>query len=92
MAVRYILQCLTDTKVRNYPAIEEKKQIICDIHREYQIEMDKHAESKKKKSSVMMTQPAVPLKYQMKLALLIIMTTTMQAPTTRIQTSLGAAQ
>uniref|UniRef100_A0A915I0H4 Uncharacterized protein n=1 Tax=Romanomermis culicivorax TaxID=13658 RepID=A0A915I0H4_ROMCU len=41
MAVRYILQYLTNTKASNYPATEEKKQIILNIHQEYQIQMDK---------------------------------------------------
>uniref|UniRef100_A0A915HV34 Uncharacterized protein n=1 Tax=Romanomermis culicivorax TaxID=13658 RepID=A0A915HV34_ROMCU len=34
--------------LRNYPATKERKTIIGDIHGEYQIEMDKKAEMKKK--------------------------------------------
>uniref|UniRef100_A0A915IE30 Uncharacterized protein n=1 Tax=Romanomermis culicivorax TaxID=13658 RepID=A0A915IE30_ROMCU len=49
MALRYILQCLTDTRAPNYPATEERKVIIRDIHRKYQMEMNKKAEIKKKK-------------------------------------------
>uniref|UniRef100_A0A915KY68 Uncharacterized protein n=1 Tax=Romanomermis culicivorax TaxID=13658 RepID=A0A915KY68_ROMCU len=35
MALRYILQCLTDTRDPNYLATKERKAIIRDIHREY---------------------------------------------------------
>uniref|UniRef100_A0A915IYR6 Uncharacterized protein n=1 Tax=Romanomermis culicivorax TaxID=13658 RepID=A0A915IYR6_ROMCU len=68
MAVRYILSCLTDMKASNYQATEEKKEIICEIHGEYQIEINRQAELKKKKSSTMPSQPAIPSKFQMKLA------------------------
>uniref|UniRef100_A0A915KYU3 Uncharacterized protein n=1 Tax=Romanomermis culicivorax TaxID=13658 RepID=A0A915KYU3_ROMCU len=58
MAVRYILLCLVDMKASNYPAMEEKKEIIREIHWEYQTEMDKQAELKKKKGATMPSQPA----------------------------------
>uniref|UniRef100_A0A915HNU7 N-acetyltransferase domain-containing protein n=1 Tax=Romanomermis culicivorax TaxID=13658 RepID=A0A915HNU7_ROMCU len=57
-----------------YPATEKKKQVIHDIDWEYQIEINKQAELKKKKSSTMPTQPAIPPKFQMKLALIIART------------------
>uniref|UniRef100_A0A915KV04 Uncharacterized protein n=1 Tax=Romanomermis culicivorax TaxID=13658 RepID=A0A915KV04_ROMCU len=94
MALRYILQCLTDTRALNYPATEERKAIIQEIHREYQIEMDKRAEEKKRKDAMMLTKPAVPPEYQMTPAPIIATTTTMttQPPANGIRTSLGAAQ
>uniref|UniRef100_A0A915IQC4 Uncharacterized protein n=1 Tax=Romanomermis culicivorax TaxID=13658 RepID=A0A915IQC4_ROMCU len=63
------------------PGIEENKQIIWDIHQEYQIGMDKQTKLKKKKSPTMPTQLAIPPKFQMKPAL-IINTTRRQAPVT----------
>uniref|UniRef100_A0A915JSD5 Uncharacterized protein n=1 Tax=Romanomermis culicivorax TaxID=13658 RepID=A0A915JSD5_ROMCU len=92
MALCYVLQCLADTRAWNYPATEERKTIIGDIHREYQIEMDKKAEMKKKKSSIMPTKWAVLPKYQMKPALIIEATMMTQPPVVGIQTLLGAAQ
>uniref|UniRef100_A0A915JY95 Uncharacterized protein n=1 Tax=Romanomermis culicivorax TaxID=13658 RepID=A0A915JY95_ROMCU len=92
MALRYILQCLTDTRAPNYLAREEQKAIIQDIQCKYQMEMDKKAEMKKKKDSVMRTKPAIPPKYQMKPAPIIAATTTMQPPVAGIRTLLGAAQ
>uniref|UniRef100_A0A915L9E3 Uncharacterized protein n=1 Tax=Romanomermis culicivorax TaxID=13658 RepID=A0A915L9E3_ROMCU len=54
--------------------------------------MDRQAELKKKKSSTMPTQPAILSKFQMKPALIIATTSPIQARTTGIRTSLGAAQ
>uniref|UniRef100_A0A915HT39 Uncharacterized protein n=1 Tax=Romanomermis culicivorax TaxID=13658 RepID=A0A915HT39_ROMCU len=93
IALRYILQCLTNTKAPNYPATKERKAIIRKIHCKYQMEMDKRAEEKKRKDAMMLTKLAVPLKYQMTLAPIIAITTT---PTTQplvvgIRTLLGAA-
>uniref|UniRef100_A0A915J0X1 Uncharacterized protein n=1 Tax=Romanomermis culicivorax TaxID=13658 RepID=A0A915J0X1_ROMCU len=65
MALRYILQCLTDTRALNYPATKERKAIIREIHGKYQMEMDKRAEEKKGKDTTTLTKPAVPPKYQM---------------------------
>uniref|UniRef100_A0A915KBG7 Uncharacterized protein n=1 Tax=Romanomermis culicivorax TaxID=13658 RepID=A0A915KBG7_ROMCU len=53
-----------------------------DIHREYQIEMDKQAEMRKKKSLTTLMKPAVPPKYQIKSAPIIA--TMMQAPVVEI--------
>uniref|UniRef100_A0A915J084 Uncharacterized protein n=1 Tax=Romanomermis culicivorax TaxID=13658 RepID=A0A915J084_ROMCU len=92
VALRYILQCLADTRARNYLATEERKAIIQDIHREYQMEMDKKAEIKKKKDLITPTKLAIPPKYRMKLALIIATTTRMQPPVAGIRTTLGAAQ
>uniref|UniRef100_A0A915J6J4 Uncharacterized protein n=1 Tax=Romanomermis culicivorax TaxID=13658 RepID=A0A915J6J4_ROMCU len=91
MALQYILQCLADRRASNYPVTDERKMMIGDIHQEYQIEMDKQAEMKKKKSSTMLIQPAVPPKYQMKPGPIITTTTGMQAPAISIRTWLGAA-
>uniref|UniRef100_A0A915J9F8 Uncharacterized protein n=1 Tax=Romanomermis culicivorax TaxID=13658 RepID=A0A915J9F8_ROMCU len=91
MALWYILQCLADNRASNYTATEERRTIICYIHREYQIGMDKQAEMKKKKSSTMPIQPAVPVKYQMRAVPIIATTTAMQVPAIGIQTLLGAA-
>uniref|UniRef100_A0A915HKT2 Uncharacterized protein n=1 Tax=Romanomermis culicivorax TaxID=13658 RepID=A0A915HKT2_ROMCU len=76
MALHYILQCLTNTKAPNYPATKERKVIIRETHRQYQMEMDKRAEEKKCKDAMMLTKPAVPPKYQMTSALIIAITTT----------------
>uniref|UniRef100_A0A915KIT9 Uncharacterized protein n=1 Tax=Romanomermis culicivorax TaxID=13658 RepID=A0A915KIT9_ROMCU len=92
MAVRYTLSCLGDTKASNYPATEEKKEIIREIHREYQMEMDRQAKLKKKKSSTTPTQPAILPKFQMKPAPIITTAGPTQGQAARIRTSLGAAQ
>uniref|UniRef100_A0A915HSJ3 Uncharacterized protein n=1 Tax=Romanomermis culicivorax TaxID=13658 RepID=A0A915HSJ3_ROMCU len=55
------------------------------------MEMDKQAEITKKKSSTMLTKPAIPPKYQMKPAPIIATTTRMQALVIGIRTSVGAA-
>uniref|UniRef100_A0A915L3L5 Uncharacterized protein n=1 Tax=Romanomermis culicivorax TaxID=13658 RepID=A0A915L3L5_ROMCU len=64
MALCYISQCLMDTRAPSYPATEERKVIIRDIHHKYQIEMEKKAEIKKRKDSIMRTKLAIPPKYQ----------------------------
>uniref|UniRef100_A0A915JV95 Uncharacterized protein n=1 Tax=Romanomermis culicivorax TaxID=13658 RepID=A0A915JV95_ROMCU len=94
MALRYILQCLTDTRAPNYPATKERKAIIREIHCEYQMEMDKKTKEKKRKDATTLTKRAIPPKYQMTPALIIAMTTTAttQPPVIGIQTSLGAGQ
>uniref|UniRef100_A0A915HR44 Uncharacterized protein n=1 Tax=Romanomermis culicivorax TaxID=13658 RepID=A0A915HR44_ROMCU len=58
------------------------------------MEMNRKAEEKKRKDTMMPTKPAVPPKYQMKPAPIIDLatTTTMQPPVVGIRTSLGAAQ
>uniref|UniRef100_A0A915KKI7 Uncharacterized protein n=1 Tax=Romanomermis culicivorax TaxID=13658 RepID=A0A915KKI7_ROMCU len=91
MAVRYILSCLTDTKVPNFLATEKKKEIIRTIHRDYQIAMDLEAELKKKKISSAPIVRAVPPKFQVKPAP-IITTDMNQGQSAGITTSLGAAQ
>uniref|UniRef100_A0A915HIX9 Uncharacterized protein n=1 Tax=Romanomermis culicivorax TaxID=13658 RepID=A0A915HIX9_ROMCU len=80
MALPYILQCLAHTRASNYWATEEQKLIILDIHGEYQMEMDKKAEMKKKKDWITPTKPAIPPKYQMKPAAIMVPTTMMQPP------------
>uniref|UniRef100_A0A915JVR8 Uncharacterized protein n=1 Tax=Romanomermis culicivorax TaxID=13658 RepID=A0A915JVR8_ROMCU len=86
MALHYVLQCLSDTRAPNYSATEEQKSIIGDIHQEYQMEMDKEAKMKEKKSLTMLTKPAIPPKYQMEPAPIIATTTMMQAPVVGIRT------
>uniref|UniRef100_A0A915JY82 Uncharacterized protein n=1 Tax=Romanomermis culicivorax TaxID=13658 RepID=A0A915JY82_ROMCU len=76
MALRYILQCLTNTKAPNYLATKERKAIIGDIHQEYQMEMDRKAEEKKQKDAMTLTKPDVPHKYQMRPAPIIATTPT----------------
>uniref|UniRef100_A0A915IY43 Uncharacterized protein n=1 Tax=Romanomermis culicivorax TaxID=13658 RepID=A0A915IY43_ROMCU len=94
MALCYILQCLTNMRAPNYPATEERKAIIGDIHREYQMEMDRKVEQKKQKDTMTPTKPAVPPKYQMKLEPIIATATTMtmQPQVVGIQMSLGVVQ
>uniref|UniRef100_A0A915IN98 Uncharacterized protein n=1 Tax=Romanomermis culicivorax TaxID=13658 RepID=A0A915IN98_ROMCU len=94
MALRYILQCLTNRRALNYPATQKRKAIIQEIHCEYQMEMDERAEEKKRKDGMTLTEPAVPPKYQMMPAPIIAMTTTTTTQPTviGIGTLLGAAQ
>uniref|UniRef100_A0A915JG67 Uncharacterized protein n=1 Tax=Romanomermis culicivorax TaxID=13658 RepID=A0A915JG67_ROMCU len=56
------------------------------------MEMDKKAEMKKKKGSITLKKLDIPPKYQMKPALIITATTTMQPPVVGIRMTLGAAQ
>uniref|UniRef100_A0A915L3L7 Uncharacterized protein n=1 Tax=Romanomermis culicivorax TaxID=13658 RepID=A0A915L3L7_ROMCU len=77
------MQCMTDMKAPNYPATDKKKQIIWEIHREYQMEIDKQAELKKKKSLIRPTQLAIPSKFQMKPASIIARTGLIQAQNNR---------
>uniref|UniRef100_A0A915J604 Uncharacterized protein n=1 Tax=Romanomermis culicivorax TaxID=13658 RepID=A0A915J604_ROMCU len=50
------------------------------LKKEYQMEMDKKTEMKKKKNTTTLTQRAIPPKYQIKLAQIIATTTRIQAP------------
>uniref|UniRef100_A0A915HSS8 Uncharacterized protein n=1 Tax=Romanomermis culicivorax TaxID=13658 RepID=A0A915HSS8_ROMCU len=78
----------------NYLATKVRKATIREIHREYQIKMDKRAEEKKKKDAMILAKAVLPQKYQMTLAPIITMTTTAttQPSVVGVRTSLGAAQ
>uniref|UniRef100_A0A915J2E8 DNA damage-binding protein 1 n=1 Tax=Romanomermis culicivorax TaxID=13658 RepID=A0A915J2E8_ROMCU len=60
MTLRYILQCLTHTRAPNYLATKERKAILREVHREYQMEMDKRAEEKKQKDAIALAKAVTP--------------------------------